>query len=84
MPLYDYKCIGCGHEFEEFRHIEDRHNMTCPLCQETAKQLISRTKDDWFKPHWNENITHEPVFVESKRHYKELCRKHGVMARCLM
>lgn len=84
MPLYDYKCTVCDHEFEEFRHVEDRLDMTCPKCQSIAKQLISRTKDDWFRPHWNEHITHEPVYVESKRHYKELCKKHGVTARCLM
>lgn len=84
MPLYDYQCEACEVVFEEFKHIDERENMVCPKCGEKAKLLISRTKEDWFKPHWNEHITHMPVYVKSKRHYKELCKKYGVMARCLM
>lgn len=86
MPIYDYQCTSdeCKCEFEEFRHIEDREDMACPKCGTKAKLLISRTKDDWFRPHWNEHLTHEPVFVESKGHYKQLCKKYGVQARCLM
>lgn len=32
MPLYDYECNDCGHEFEEFQTISERHNMHCPKC----------------------------------------------------
>lgn len=34
-------------------------------------------------PYWEENITHQPVLVESKQHLKELCKKHDVIAHRL-
>lgn len=82
MPLYDYKCEVCGEEFEDFRHIEDREKVT--HCGVKAKLLISKANNDWFRPHWNEHISEDgPVYVESKRHYKELCKKHGVYSMAL-
>ena len=40
MPLYEYEC-GSGHRFEEWHRIEDRHNVTCPLCSQPARLRIS-------------------------------------------
>lgn len=32
MPIYDYKCRGCGHEFEELARISDPPATRCPAC----------------------------------------------------
>lgn len=33
MPLYEFKCIACGHEFEELTKYEDRDdNKPCRIC----------------------------------------------------
>ena len=32
MPTYDYKCSGCGHEFEAFQSITDAPLKKCPQC----------------------------------------------------
>lgn len=35
MPVYDYKCYGCDHVFEETKKIADRddtNGMSCPNC----------------------------------------------------
>jgi putative FmdB family regulatory protein len=33
MPLYEYKCISCGHEFEELVSYQGRDiDQTCKLC----------------------------------------------------
>ncbi|GJM18283.1 MAG: hypothetical protein DHS20C14_04960 [Phycisphaeraceae bacterium] len=37
MPTYDYKCNGCGHEFELFQKMSDPIKRTCPACKK--KQL---------------------------------------------
>ena len=33
MPTYDYVCEACGHEFEHFQSMSDRHLKTCPKCK---------------------------------------------------
>lgn len=32
MPTYDYRCSGCGHEFEEFQSITAAPLKKCPRC----------------------------------------------------
>ena len=35
MPIYEYKCENCGHEFEEMLHFSERDNpinAPCPTC----------------------------------------------------
>ncbi|MEN8150162.1 MAG: zinc ribbon domain-containing protein [Planctomycetota bacterium] len=32
MPTYDYKCTGCGHEFELFQKMSDGAKRKCPEC----------------------------------------------------
>jgi hypothetical protein len=36
------------------------------------------------RPHLNEDFPNGPVYVESKQHYRKLCKEQGVEARCLM
>lgn len=40
MPLYEYKCDGCGHVFEEL--IFGNEQPACPRCEDTRlEKLIS-------------------------------------------
>jgi putative FmdB family regulatory protein len=32
MPTYDYRCDGCGHEFEEMQSFSADPLKTCPKC----------------------------------------------------
>jgi putative FmdB family regulatory protein len=32
MPTYDYKCDGCGHQFEEMQSFSADPLKTCPKC----------------------------------------------------
>lgn len=44
MPIYEYGCSACGHEFEEQQKVADPPLTTCPACgKETVNRLISRT-----------------------------------------
>jgi putative FmdB family regulatory protein len=79
MPLYDYKCNECGLEFEEIRKIIDRYNAECPKCKGSV-EIIPKAKLQIFKPFINEDFDGTPILVESKAHYKQLCKKHGVYA----
>ena len=87
MPIYEYKCEFCSSVVEEIRNIDKRNNKTiCLKCgyNMQRKTIPSSVSRDWFRPHLNENLGQEPIYVTSKKHYKKLCEDRGVMARCLL
>ncbi len=44
MPIYDYQCQKCGHEFEKEQRIVEDPIKKCPACKSNkAKRLISKT-----------------------------------------
>jgi putative FmdB family regulatory protein len=40
MPIYEYKCKECKHEFEEILSIDSR-NPECPKCKSETERLMS-------------------------------------------
>lgn len=55
MPLYEYRCDTCGHEFEALQKMNDEPLIHCPACDESAlRKLVSaagfRLKGDgWYE-----------------------------------
>ncbi|MBW2240566.1 MAG: zinc ribbon domain-containing protein [Deltaproteobacteria bacterium] len=44
MPVYDYQCKGCGHEFSKEQRITENPVKKCPKCGAMkSKRLISQT-----------------------------------------
>lgn len=44
MPLYEYRCESCGHEFEELQKFSDKPIKKCPECRALkVKRLVSKT-----------------------------------------
>ena len=44
MPIYEYYCRSCDHEWEREQRISDAPVRTCPSCKaRQAKRMISRT-----------------------------------------
>ncbi len=44
MPIYEYGCKNCGHEWEDIQRITDDPQTVCPSCGEPrAQRLISQT-----------------------------------------
>lgn len=41
MPLYEYKCDACGHQFEIIQKFSDPPVERCPQCDGTVTKLIS-------------------------------------------
>jgi putative FmdB family regulatory protein len=42
MPIYEYLCNACGHEFEEWQKISDVPVRTCPSCgKRKVERLVS-------------------------------------------
>jgi len=41
MPTYEYKCLSCGYEFEQFQSITTKPIRKCPKCRKASvKRLI--------------------------------------------
>ncbi|MEM7411943.1 MAG: zinc ribbon domain-containing protein [Myxococcota bacterium] len=44
MPIYEYACDNCGHEFEVEQRMSDDPVKKCPVCEALkVKRLISKT-----------------------------------------
>jgi putative FmdB family regulatory protein len=41
MPLYEYKCKKCGHQFEKIQKYSDRMVRKCPDCGGVVEQMIT-------------------------------------------
>ena len=42
MPIYEYKCSNCGHQFEKIQKFSDEPLKKCPNCDKNAlNKLIS-------------------------------------------
>jgi len=42
MPIYDYKCSKCEHQFEVIQRLSDNPVESCPACnKKTVKKLVS-------------------------------------------
>ncbi len=41
MPIYEYRCLTCGYEFEEFQSINDAPIDRCSSCDGPVQKLIS-------------------------------------------
>ena len=58
MPIYEYRCPDCGHQFEAIQKMSDDPISVCPECgKEQVKKLISQTSfvlkgGGWYKDHY--------------------------------
>jgi putative FmdB family regulatory protein len=43
MPIYEYKCDGCGAVTEALQNFSDDPLTTCPKCKGHLKKLISQS-----------------------------------------
>lgn len=41
MPLYEYRCTKCGHQFEKIQSFSAEPLTECPVCQGLIERLIS-------------------------------------------
>jgi putative FmdB family regulatory protein len=41
VPLYEYRCKNCGHQFEKIQSFSAPEEKECPVCQGPVERLIS-------------------------------------------
>lgn len=42
MPIYEYRCEHCGHEFNRKQRFDEEPVATCPRCGKRPRRLLSR------------------------------------------
>ena len=78
MPLYEFRCVECDHEFEQFFGIHEDKATICPKCNAEAKKRISAPRSKiMFKAGYMHTLGQE---CSSEADYKE---KHAAMRRKL-
>jgi putative FmdB family regulatory protein len=43
MPIYEYRCLACGHQFELMQKFSDPPAKICDVCSGELQKLISRS-----------------------------------------
>ncbi len=41
MPLYEYKCVKCGHRFEKIENVGAPETRKCPKCGAKAERMLA-------------------------------------------
>lgn len=41
LPLYEYKCVKCGSQFEKIENVSAGRTKKCPKCGASAKRMAS-------------------------------------------
>lgn len=41
MPMYEYKCVKCGHRFEKIENVTAADTKKCPKCGRKAARMAS-------------------------------------------
>ena len=41
MPLYEYKCVKCGHRFEKIESMNASATKKCPKCGAKAERMLA-------------------------------------------
>jgi len=82
MPVYVYKC-QCGNEREEIHPVswcDEPGRFICTYCEKTMERIIPKQNiiPD-YKPWVDENMGLDPVYVKSRRHYKQLLKEKGLV-----
>ena len=58
MPIYEYACPDCGHQFERLQKISEPPVTICPSCNaEKVRKLVSQTSfqlkgGGWYNDHY--------------------------------
>lgn len=43
MPIYEYVCESCGHQFDMMQKMSDSNIQKCEKCGKDSKRIISQT-----------------------------------------
>lgn len=84
MPLHDYECTKCNTVFEHFCKINDLDKEVICKCGGVTKRIVTvQNSIDTFKPFWCDRISWNPIYIESRKHLAEECKKRNLASHYL-
>ena len=81
MPIYEYRCQSCGHQFDKLQKISDALLVECPACGKSSlKKLVSAagfrlTGSGWYETDFKNNNKKSNEKVAKK---EDLSKKSSV------
>jgi putative FmdB family regulatory protein len=78
MPMYEYRCAACGHQFELRQKFSDKPVTECPECGGEVQKLISQTSFALKGSGWYS----EGYASEGTKKTPQVCPKEGSCASC--
>lgn len=79
MPLYEYRCTHCTHEFAELRPMSQCSEPTsCPSCSDVAERIISAPRLNTMRA--DVRAAHQTN--ERSAHQPRMTQKHQCGAGC--
>jgi len=75
MPIYEYKCTKCKHEFEVYEKVNDFSFHSCPKCNGMTIRLLSAPVVKSFNPQSIDDIQDKPVYVKNKQEVTDAVNK---------
>jgi len=84
MPTYDYKCVKCGHEWDDFKPIKDRHKVRCVRCNGRGKIMVGKHPAgvQVWPAMWWEHIDEVPIYCRNKQEVKDACKRVSEETDC--
>ena len=77
MPLYDFKCDGCGRVTEDWARMEQRE-LECSKCGHSMRRLISSPGAVLFREdYYDVGPNGEAVLVRSKKELLDRLKQDG-------
>ena len=68
MPIYEYKCSNCGHQFEKIQKFSDDPLKKCPNCDKNAflsSSSISKKEESFKRKSYGSSIK-KGLVIKSK------------------
>lgn len=71
MPIYEFECEKCGHQFERMQKISDPPPKVCPKCHGKVRKKISATSfhlkgGGWYKDGYTKGKTEAKTEVKTE------------------
>lgn len=85
MPIYGFRCEGCGKTEEHYFSVRDEHpTVVCGCGKVSERDLMAEARNHIpgsAFPYITTNITGKPIEIRSEAHLQEVCKMNGVVPR---